>query len=369
MNFLISKMRLYAYQPSPFSEKFYHVLTDVRSILVMLITVISIIYSTGCGDDTVSSNYNIDLPRFNWRIVNLNTFYFDQVWGKDTGNVYLLSSTGNNLYKLSGGNLTNYYIGEDPIKQLSGTERDIVIFAMTDTRELKFIFWNGSSTEISTGLFLSDTLGTYFRGCATADLGAWICSQSGIVSFYNGNITRYSLDDPFFVPREIFRSHQNNIRITGKSREIQKMYEFRDTSFVKIFEYTGINELRVLNNEACGYYIDQNMTGPCFYDLSGTSFTENSCISTNIPISFGNNLSGTSFSNLFLHVYSTALFNELSSIGILHWNGNKLSREFEFDAQGGIGFGVFQYYSIDENNHLILEGQSRLKLFIGTKKQ
>ncbi len=369
MNFLISKMRFKTKQASPSSKHFFYVLIKVSSVLAMLIIGISIIYSTGCSDDTVSSNYNLDLPRFNWRKVNLNAYYIDQVWAKDTGNVYLLGSTGNNLYKLSGGNLTNYYIGEDPIKQLSGTERDIVIFAMTDTRELKFIFWNGSATEIFTGLFLSDTLGTYFNGCATEDLGAWICSQSGIVSYSSGNINSYSLDDPFFIPKEIFRSHQNTIRITGKSREVQIMYEFRDTSFVKIFEYTGINELRILNNEACGYYIDQNMTGPCFYDLSGTSFTENSCISTNIPISFGNNLSGTSFSNLFLYVYSTALFNELSSIGILHWNGNKLSREFEFDPQGGIGFGVFQYYSIDENNHLILEGQSRFKLFIGTKKQ
>lgn len=357
-------------QASPSSIQFYYVLIKVRSVLAILIIGISIIYSPGCVDDTISSNYNIDLPRFIWRKVNLNADYFDQVWAKDTGNVYLLSIMGTNLYKLSGGNLTNYYINEDPIKQLAGTESGIAIFAMTDTRELKFIFWNGAVTEISTGLFLSDTLGTYFRGCATDDLGAWICSQSGIVTYNNGNINRYSLDDPFFIPEEIFKSQQNTIRITGKSREIQEMYEFRDTAFVKIFQYEGNNELRVLNNQACGYYIDEYSTGPCFYDISGTGFIENSCISTNIPISFGNNLSGTSFSNLILYVYSPALFNELSSIGILHWNGNKLSREFEFDPkQPGIGDPIFGFHSIDENNLLMLEGEYlRIKLYIGTRK-
>ena len=364
-------MRFSTYKTCPSLKQFFSVLTSIKSILVMLVTVIPIICSTGCGDDTISSNYNIDLPRFNWRKVNLNTEYFDQVWAKDTGNVYLLSIMGTDLYKLSGGNLTNYYISEDPIKQLAGTESGIAIFAMTDTREFKFIFWNGSATEISTGLFLSDTVGTYYSGCATDDLGAWICSQSGIVSFNRGNINRYSLDDPFFIPKEIFKSHQNTIRITGKSREIQQMYEFRDTVFVKIFQYEGNNELKVLNNQACGYYIDEYMTGPCFYDISGASFIENSCISTNIPISFGNNLSGSSFSNLFICVFSTALFNELNPNGILHWNGNKLSREFEFDAkQPGIGDPIFDFHNIDENNLLMLEGEyPRIKLYTGTRKQ
>lgn len=369
MNFLISKMRFKTKQASPSSKQFYYVLIKVSSVLAMLIIGISIIYSPGCSDDTISTNYNIDLPRFNWRKINLAADNFDQVWAIDTGSVYLLSTMGTNLYKLSGGNFTHYYIGEDPIKQLAGTESGIAIFAMTDTRELKFIFWNGIGTEISTGLFLSDTVGTYYSGCATDDLGAWICSQSGIVSYNSGNINRYSLDDPFFIPKEIFMSQQNTIRITGRSREIQQMYEFRDTAFVKIFQYEGNNELRVLNNQACGYYIDEYMTGPCFYDISGTGFIENSCISTNIPISFGNNLSGSSFSNLFICVFSTAIFNELNPNGILHWNGNKLSREFEFDPkQPGIGDPIFSFHSIDENNLLMLEGEYlRIKLYIGTR--
>lgn len=326
----------------------------------------------GCSDDTVSSNYNIDLPRFNWRTVNLYSNYFNQVWANDTGNIYFLSCSSSDLYKLSGNILTNYTIGNNYIQRLSGTKNEVVIFALSNTNELKFILWNGSPLEIPTGFILPDTLDPKFTGCATENMGYWICSQTGVVFYNNGNIKYYYLNEPFFNPRKIFKTNQNTIRITGESINRQIMFELQDTTFIKIFDYTGNYFLQVLNNEAIGYYISEHMTGPCFYTLSGNNFIENYCINTNIPISFGLYFfSGSSFSDIFFPVYSTALFNELSSTGILHWNGYKFSKEFEFEArEPGIGFGVLNNYSIDENNFLILEGYyPKITLYIGTRKK
>ena len=363
-------MRSFNYQTSPSSGQYNNFLTRVRTLLILLITAISIIYSPGCGDDSVSSNYNIDLQRFNWRTVSLFPNNFNEIWANDTGKIYLLSLSTSNLYKLSGGNLTNYNIGNNNIQRLSGTKDNVVIFALSGENELKFIFWNGSPMEISTGFFLPDTLSHLFTGCVTDNMGAWICSQYGIVSYNNGSLNYYYLDEPLFIPDNIFKSSQNTIRITGESVYRKIMYELQDTAFVKIFDYTGNYNLQVLNNEAIGYHIDENMTGPCFYIISGNNFIENYCINTNIPISFGSNISGSSISDLFFPVYSNAVFNGLSSNGILHWNGNRFSREFEFDAhRPGIGFGVLYNYSIDNDNHLILEGEyPHIKLYIGTRK-
>lgn len=340
-------------------------------IYLFVLSISAVLVITGCSDGTVSSNYNIDLPRFNWRTVNLNYNNFSQLWANDTGNIYLLDHSTPNLYKLSGGNITNYYIGDNYLHKLSGIGNQPVIFALSDLNELKFIFWNGSPLEIPTGLYINDTVGNIFRGCVTENLGAWICSQSGIVSYNNGSIKYYFLDEPFFIPDKIFKTNQNTIRITGESINRQLMFELQDTTFVKIFDYTGNYRLQVLNTEAYGIYMDENMTGPCFYTISGNNFIEIFCINTNIPISFGSFISGASFSDILIPVYSPALFNELSSFGILHWNGNKFSREFEFDIkQPGIGNGIFNNYAIDENSFLILEGEYPvIKLYIGSRKQ
>lgn len=325
---------------------------------------------SGCGDDTVSSNFNIDMPRFNWKTVSLNAENFNCIWARDTANIYLMSNVGNKLFKLTNGYLTNYNIGNHFIKQLSGNANNVVIFALDESGEMKFVIWNGAAQEVRTGIYIPDTLGNYFTGCATDDMGYWIASQSGIASYNGGVTTRYYVNDNMFVPKQIFKSQQNTIRITGESRNTQKIYELQDTAFVQIFENTGNYYLKVLRNEAYGYFFNENMPGPCFYNLSGNSYVENFCINTNIPISFGNNLTGTAFSDLFFYVYSHALFNELSSMGILHWDGYKFSREFEFEVeQPGIGNSATDLYSIDENNLIILDGQfPRMKLYVGTKK-
>lgn len=340
-------------------------------IFLFVFSISAVLLIPGCGDDTVSSDYNIEMPRFNWRKINLYQNDFDQVWAIDTGNIYLLNISSSNLYKLSEGNLTNYYIGNNYIHLLSGIGNQIIIYALSDLNELKFIFWNGSATEVSTGFFLPDTLGNFFTGCATENMGYWISSQSGVVSYNNGNLNFYYLDDPFFTPERIFKSSHNTIRMTGNSFERKIMYEFQDTSFVKIFDYSGNYLLRVLNNEAIGYHIDEYMTGPCFYTISGNTFIESFCTSTNFPISFGSYFSGSSLSDLFIPVYSNAVFNEPRSNGILHWNGNKFSREFAFDFPvPGIGFGVYSNFIIDENTSLILEGYyPKISLYIGTRKK
>ncbi|HRJ84963.1 MAG TPA: hypothetical protein PK753_13515 [Ignavibacteria bacterium] len=328
------------------------------------------LHFTGCGDDTVSTNYNIDMPRFNWKTVSLNAENFNCIWSRDTANMYLMSNVGNKLFKLTNGSLTNYNIGNHLIKQLSGNTSNVVIFALDESGEMKFVIWNGAAQEIRTGIYIPDTLGNYFTGCATDDMGYWIASQSGIASYNGGSTTRYYVNDNMFIPKHIYKSRQNTIRITGESRNTQKIYELQDTAFVQIFENTGNYYLKVLRDEAYGYFINENIPGPCFYNISGNSYVENFCINTNIPISFGNSLSGTAFSDLFFEVYSSALFNELSSFGILHWDGYKFSREFEFEVQQpGIGNSATAFYSIDENNLLILEGQyPSKKLYIGTRK-
>lgn len=325
---------------------------------------------TGCGDETVSTNYNIDMPRFNWKTVSLNAENFNCIWARDTNNIYLMSNVGNKLFKLDNGHLTNYNIGNYYIKQLTGNTNGVVIFALDEQGELRFIFWNGGAQEVRTGIYIPDTLGNYFTGCATDDMGYWIASQSGIASYNGGDTTRYYVNDNMFIPKQIFKSRQNTIRVTGESRNTQKIYELQDTTFVQIFENTGNYFLKVLRNEAYGYFINENMTGPCFYNISGNSYIENFCINTNIPISFGSNISGTAFSDLFFYVYSPALFNELSSFGILHWDGYKFSREFElYSTPPGIGGTEFYFHSIDENIILILEGQyPSKKLYIGIRK-
>lgn len=345
-----------------------------------------------CSEEPVKPpGEEFDPPRFNWRSVEITGEGFVGIWALDTNDIYLLNHDNKTLHHINKGNASIYSVGNYGLNEIEGiSNNEIYLFGTTPfpDNNLTIIKWNGVSFEYyPTGINASSDF--TIRGFSANSNEIWICSQNGLSKFDGVNIINYAYEDSLLEPLDLFLSIDNKIQyISGRwvdTAHIQQcLFEFRDTGFVRIYDYTGspyptwsYTFLQEVAGNKIGLKISQNPNTICIDHFTGSSFTSYFCLNEKIesPVtSPSNNPVGVNPENFIFVVRSSdRIFEPSSKVGIVHWNGSKLSKEI------GLAPSSFPYHSIapivfciSSNNYLVFEPHSFNNdiptLHIGTKK-
>jgi hypothetical protein len=378
--------------------------TNKKIILFLLFSFLL----SACKDDVIvvpppPQGEDFAPPRFNWRAMEINNIGFADIWAQDTNNIYLLSHYDKSLYIVSHGIVTTYYVGNYYLTQIKGlSNNEIYIFAAGYASNLLTIIkWNGGGFEyyptditVTTGVSALT-----IRGCAVSSNEVWALSIDGINRFNGFKMTDYSFGDPtdsLVVPIDLFLSDNHKIQYIANNADTgnnqNRLYEFRDTGFVKIYEdqiVTHMTLLREVGGVNFGLQLNYNVPLPgtvCIKYFTGSSFTDYFCYNNKISTKFTTGVSknpvGTNLQSfIFLAQANELIFNTITpvidqvEVGILHWDGNKVSKEIGVHGyENSYDFEHYILFAINQDNYLILEpfypnNPMSNTLYIGTKKK
>ena len=361
---------------------------------------------SACKDDVVTPPQGEDFapPRFNWRAMQINNIGFADIWAQDTNNIYLINHYDKSLYIVSHGTVTTYYVGNYYLTQLKGlSNNEIYLFGANNSSGLLTVIkWNGGGFEYyPTDIIVTTAVSALFiRGCAVSSNEIWALSMNGISRFDGSKMTDYPYGEPSnsLTPIDIFLSDNHKIQYIAvnadTANELNKLYEFADTGFVKIYEGT-INPfgrtlllLREVGGVNFGLQFNQQLGEPgtvCIKYFNGSSFTDYFCYNDVISFSWWTGVSknpvGVNLQSfIFLAQANNAIFYLLGDtitnrVGILHWDGNKVSKEIGLSGyESGYDFEHCIPFAINRDNYLVLEPyypNEPLKntLYIGSKKK
>jgi hypothetical protein len=313
------------------------------------------------------------------------------MWAQDTNTIFLMNNFNNSLYIVRG-NVTdihlvsnNYYLSE--IRGISNN--DIYLFGtkMPD-RKLAIIKWNGGSFEFYDS-DVNPVNPNTVRGCIVNSNEIWAGSQGGIVKFDGNNMVEYNYADSLLLLDNLFLSVENKIQYIGyKFLDIntiqQSLYEFQDTSIVRIFDYVTnyTNTITYLASMA-GYKMGMKKSihpnSLCIEYFTGSSFTPYFCFNDKIidtwrSVSGATGWTGNNSQDFMLLVHSgnQPIFNN-HFVGIVHWNGTRVSSEIGLDRyMTPEPYNAFMLYCINENSYLLLCPYSEVlqnsTLYIASKK-
>jgi hypothetical protein len=362
----------------------------IKFLFSCFILFIAIAFPACDNDNPVIPNPpEFDSARFNWRTIEIPHTGFAGMWAQDTSNIFLLNNYDHSLYKESGGNVTimdagNYYFSD--IKGLSNNE--VYLFGEgKDDYKLNIVKWNGASFEAHPSNVTINRNGRFIRGCAVNPNEIWTISNNGISKFDGIKMTDYVYEDSLFDPVFLFLANDNKlqyiaIKIVDTLHVEVRLYEFHDTTFIKIYDYT-YTELsgEIFLGQMGGYKFGLQMNGPlsgprsmCVKYFTGTSFTDYFCFNNKLQtlwLAQPYNPVGFNLQNfMILANTDQSLFN--SRVGIIHWDGKKLSKELMLTGfiDPGVYFNTYTLYCLDANNYLVLEPTADFNnvLYTGTKK-
>jgi hypothetical protein len=366
----------------------------LKTLALINLTILSFLFSS-CSDDTVSPPKppvsEFDSARFNWRTENIYYRGFAGAWAIDTNHIFLLNHANRNLYIVSGGNTAIYYAGDyyfNEIKGISNSEVYLFGAGLYDNK-LTIIKWNGSSFEThATNTIVRNT--RFIRGCAISSNEVWICSNNGISKFDGVNMTNYVYEDSLLDPDFFFLSVDNKLQyIAAKaldSVDVQAcLFELRDTAFVRIFNDTIIpypdrssTFLEVIGGYKYGLKLNEPLGSPwsvCLQYFTGSAFMDYFCFNNkieNLHIATSANPVGLNLQSFIFLVHTDrSLFG--SNVGIIHWNGEKPSKELMvLPYESPYYYDTFILCCINSDNYLVLEpdgyNPDNTWLHIGTKK-
>ena len=365
----------------------------ILKIAVFLTVILAAVNFISCGDDTVTVvEEEFDPPRFNWRSMELpNTGYAD-IWALDTNNIFLLNHYYQCIYRINNGVISTYNIGPYGFNQMQGiSNNEIYIFGSANGITPSIIKWDGAGfTSYPTNITMTGSMGINNKHFLRNSNEIWICTRRGIARFNGINYDYFGYDDSTMTPNEIFLSEKNSIqyicsKIDNSGEFTQALYELQGNTFIKLFEYTHnpniINStlyLKEIRGNKFGIKINQPLGSSwsmCYYDFNNYSFSPGFCYSDELQDFAGgvrsNNPIGYNLNNYMMLVVSgTGVFYNYRT-GVIHWNGNKFSKEL---GVGGTGLLFYENYillNINELSYLILEPQivdGKSTLYIGTKK-
>jgi len=378
----------------------------LKNILIPLI-LLSLIFSA-CKDNPVTIQEDFAPPRFNWRTIDINQNMnpgFADIWALDTNNIYLLNHYDKSLYIVTHGIITSHYIGNYYLTQMKGlSNNEIYIFAAGyASRLLTIIKWNGGGFEYyPTDITVTNGVSALtIRGYTVSPNEVWAASLDGICRFDGINMTDYSFGEPsdsLLLPIDIFLSSNNKIQYIANNmdtaNEQDRLYEFADTGFVKIYQGTinPFGRTLLLLREVGGFKFGLQLNQPlgelysvCIKYFTGSSFTDYFCYNDLIGSKHSTGVSqnpvGTNLQSfIFFAESSHDLIFYLpgdtipSRVGILHWDGNRVSKEIGFEVYiTSYDFEHYILFSINEDNYLILEpltgNPSISSLYIGSRKR
>jgi hypothetical protein len=385
-------------------KKYYHTLFSTKNLLILLLFLPFFIYS--CKDDPVTPTEDFAPSRFNWRTVDINQNQnpgFADIWAMDTNNIYLLNHYDKSFYIVSHGFVTTHYIGNYFLTQMKGiSNSEIYIFAAGNASNLLTIIkWNGGGFEYyPTDIIIKTGASALtIRGCVVSYNEIWALSMDGICRFDGSKITNYSFGDPnapLLVPLDIFLSNNQRVQYIAYNQDTanqqNRLYEFADTGFVKIYEGTNnpfgrtLLMLKEVGGVKFGLQLNQplgELYSVCIKYFTGSSFSDYFCYNDLIGSIHSTGVSqnpvGSNLQSfIFFAEANKPLFTVFDSIGsrvgILHWDGNKVSKETGlFDVNTSYDFEHHVLFAINQENYLILNpfkyyNTAISLLYIGTKK-
>jgi hypothetical protein len=367
----------------------------LKTLALINLTILSFLFSS-CSDDTVSPPKppvsEFDSARFNWRTVQIPNHGFAGMWAQDTSKIFLINYNNHSLYIESGGIVSIYDFGIYGPNEIVGlSNNEIYIFGTDFNGYMTIIKWNGGSFEYyPTDKNVHDF--RYVRGCAINSSEVWILSQGGISKFDGVNMAYYSYEDTLLVPIRLFRTIDYKIQyIATRNTDTtiqQSLFEFQDTGFVKIYnDIRRINPprdytfLRVMNGNKFGMELNSPLGLPgsiCIKYFTGTSFTDYFCFDSKIQAEWvfrPGYPQGPDLQN-FMEIVDApppgSVFDSVT-VGLIHWNGSKLSKE-QIRLNGfesGNDYDVYLLYNVDQFSYLVLEphwSDWNCTLYIGNKK-
>jgi hypothetical protein len=375
-------------QKKPIFPIFNFSFTLLPIILIILLSAFFI----SCGEDAATQpEPEFDPPRFNWSSMDLlNTGYSD-IWAQDTSNIYMTNYYDRNLCRISNGNITVFNAGNYGLNHMQGlSNNEIYIFGCSSDGLVTLIKWDGAGFNYyPTNINLTGYSFMGIKGYARNSNEVWICCQTGIALFDGVNYQYFSSDDSTMMPQTIFLSENNTIQYISQrideSGIKHALYELRGNSFVKLFEYfkdPSITRSSVFLKEIRGIKFGIEVKQPiganwsiCFLNFQNYSFSQAFCFNSMIqnlstevrPI----NPAGTNLNNYVMFVEAESGFFEHYRTGLIHWDGNKYSKELGLSGAAGPSFSTFLLFNINESAYLFLEPHyfdATSKLYIGTKK-
>lgn len=345
-----------------------------------------------CSEDPVKPAVEeFDPPRFNWRSMEVPNIGYADIWALDTSNIYMINYYDRNLYKISNGNISVSYVGYYGLNQMQGVSNtEIYIFGGAADGILTIIKWDGAGfSYYPTNINLTGNAGYWIKGYVRNSNEIWICSQNGIAMFNGVNYQYFNYEDTTMKPNEIFLSENNTIRYICQKEDAggikQSLYELQGNTFIKLFEYykdPNINLSYIFLKEIRGNKFGIEIKQPaganwsmCYCNFNNYSFSSNYCFNNKIyTLPFGvrsRNPVGVNLNNYIMFIEAESGFFEHYRTGIIHWNGNKFSKELGLSGTGFLFYEAFILFNINETSNLLLEPHivdAKSTLYIGTEK-
>lgn len=346
-------------------------------IVSFCLCIISILSS--CSDDNPvkPSASEFDTARYNWRGIEISSRGFAAIWSLDTNKIFLANHDRHSLYVISSGIVSFYNFGSNYfVNEMDGlSNNEIYMFGGISGGQLAIIKWNGAGFEFfPANLYTNDDRSV--RGCAINSSEIWILSPLGIAKFDGNSFIYYSYADPHLIfPMKIFKSVENKIEYIANgmydTTSLQhSLYQFEDTSFKRVYyDSVGINpprystELTELNGFKYGFYINSPLGSSsfiCLKNFTGSGFSDYACFDKKIhlPNFFRPGyLVGINLQNCMTIVSTDPSVFTHTRVGVMQWNGSRLSKELEFienDPNGNV-YDVPVLYDINESSYVFLE--------------
>lgn len=362
---------------------------NIAAFFTVIIVAVNFI---SCGDETVTVvEEEFDPPRFNWRSFELNNTGYADIWALDTNNIFLLNHYYQCFYRINNGVISTYNIGPYGFNQMQGiSNNEIYIFGSANGITPSIIKWDGAGfTSYPTKITMPGSSGINNKHFLRNSNEIWICTKMGIAKFDGEDYEYFDYDDSTMTPVGIFLSERNAIqyictKIDNTGEFTQSLYELQGNIFIKLFEYThnpniirSTIYLKEIRGNKFGIKINQPLGANwsmCYNDFNNNAFSQRFCFSDEIQYFASdvrsNNPVGYNINNyMMLAVSGTGIFYNYRT-GIIHWNGNKFSKEL---GVGGTGYPFYEEYilfNINESSYLILEPHivdGKSTLYIGTR--
>lgn len=365
----------------------------ILKIAVLLTVIITAVNFMSCGDDTVTVvEEEFDPPRFNWRSLELTNTGYADIWALDTNNIFLLNHYYQCIYRINNGVISTYNIGPYGFNQMQGiSNNEIYIFGSANGITPSIIKWDGAGfTSYPTNITMSGSMGINNKHFLRNSNEIWICTKKGIAKFNGVNYDYFSYDDSTMTPDGIFLSESNTIqyfctKIDNSGETTQALYELQNNTFIKIFEYSenpNITGNYIYLKEIRGNKFGIKINYPiganwsmCYYDFNNYSFSPGFCFSSKFITLQTDvrsiNPAGANLNNYIMFIESESGFFENYRTGLVHWDGNKFSKEFGLSGAGYPFYEEYILFNINETSFLLLQPnivEARNTLYIGTKK-
>jgi len=369
-------------------------LSGIKLITIKLAILISfLLFFISCSDDVViQKTEDFDPPRFNWRAKDVSYHGYSGMWAIDTNKIFILNNIYNTLNIVQNDYTESHYVGEYGLEKIDGiSNNEIYIFGGSNYPEnaQTIIKWNGAGFEFyPTGIITTPGWGTSIKGLAVNSNEIWLCSQDGISMFDGIKMNYFVYEDSLLIPTNLFYTNDNKLQYIAikyfDTFYIQQcLFEFRDTGFVRIYNYIGNPEplmtytfLNEIGGYKYGLELKRSPWSICIHNFYSSLFTAYFCFNNKILDTWpseSNNPVGSNLQNfIFLISSSDFIFEPGYKVGIIHWNGYKESKEIGLRSFTPFPYTNFILRYINDDCFLVLgqytENVGNSTLYIATRK-